>query len=192
MWPRVQIHGGTPLDVPVTFVTSEAQGDVHVFVTETFHRSVVELIATNFSRRIQQSVSVFHDVHRRKFRICPLPAGNSADATKYGMLILQCDSSERKEMPAEKEIVDEESPHRIPRPRNSWILYRQSKSRDLREKHPGSTASELSTIISELWKKETVEVKAFWKRMAKEEDRLHKERYPGYKYTTRKGEKKRS
>ncbi|KAG6004703.1 hypothetical protein E4U21_000858 [Claviceps maximensis] len=191
MRPRTQIQDGLAMDSPVTFVTSEVQGNVHVFVPETFHRSLVEMIANNFSRSVQQPVSVFHDSYRQKFRVCPLPFGAVVDTTSYGTLFFSCDVSNVKDSPAETSVVEpEDSVSHIPRPRNSWILYRQYKSRELRKDHSGITASELSTMISCLWKNETDEEKAFWQRMAQEEDRLHKEKYPGYKYTTKKNAEK--
>nr|BAD72606.2 MAT1-1-3 [Ephelis japonica] len=191
MRPRTQIYGSTIMDAPVTFVTSEVQGNIHIFVPETFHRSLVESIANNFSRRVQQPVSVFHDSYRQKFRFCPLPFGATVDITNYGTLFFSCDLTGSKELPVMTNVVEtEETSNHIPRPRNSWILYRQFKSRELRKDHQGITASELSTMISSLWKNETEEEKAFWQKMAQEEDRLHKEKYPGYKYTTKKNAEK--
>lgn len=112
------------------------------------------------------------------------------------------DSSGPKELKTQAKAAEpEDSSSHIPRPRNSWILYRQFKSRELRKDHPGITASELctclllqsiehvltllATLISNLWKNESDDEKAFWQRMAQEEDRMHKEKYPGYKYTTK-------
>ena len=89
----------------------------------------------------------------------------------------------------------------IPRPRNSWILYRQAMSKELSKQHPGTTASELckfhklplerkliskATMISKMWREAPQEERDIWQARAKEEDRLHKEMYPWYKYTTRK------
>nr|QDH06185.1 mating type A-1-3 HMG1/2 [Epichloe sp.]QDH06189.1 mating type A-1-3 HMG1/2 [Epichloe sp.]QDH06203.1 mating type A-1-3 HMG1/2 [Epichloe coenophiala]QDH06209.1 mating type A-1-3 HMG1/2 [Epichloe coenophiala]QDH83280.1 mating type A-1-3 HMG1/2 [Epichloe sp.] len=191
MRPRTQIYDGSSMDAPVTFVTSEVQGNVHVFVPETFHGNLVEVLAKNFSRLVQQPVSVFHDTYRQKFRICPLPFGAMVDTTKYGTPFFSCDLSDPKDVPADTSVVEsEDTSSHIPRPRNSWILYRQFKSRELRKDHSGITASELSTMISSLWKNETDEEKAFWQKMAQEEDRLHKEKYPGYKYTTKKNAEK--
>lgn len=47
-----------------------------------------------------------------------------------------------------------------------------------------------ATLISTLWKNESEEEKTFWQKMAQEEDRMHKEKYPGYKYTTKKNVEK--
>ncbi|KAG5929559.1 hypothetical protein E4U42_005483 [Claviceps africana] len=166
------------MDAPVNFVTSEAKA-------MSMFSSLRLLIGASWNRSVQQPVSVFHDSYRQKFRICPLPLGAVVDTTSYGTLFLSCDS------PAETSAVEaEDTASHIPRPRNSWILYRQFKSRELRKDHSGITASELSTMISSLWKNETDEEKAFWQRMAQEEDRLHKEKYPGYKYTTKKNTEK--
>ncbi|KAK2589559.1 slightly ste11-like protein [Conoideocrella luteorostrata] len=182
MKPRTQIQDGEVLDSPVTFVISEAQGDVHIFIPETYHGKMALEIAGNFSRLIQQPVSIFHDVHRQKLRICPIPPEATVDTTSYGALIFRCDSTASRDSSVEKNTAEaQDSPPRIPRPRNSWILYRQSKSQELRKGHVGITASELSTVIASLWKHEPREVKAFWQNMALEEDRLHKRKYPNYK-----------
>ncbi|KAK5998932.1 Mating-type M-specific polypeptide Mc [Cladobotryum mycophilum] len=175
----------TPPDIPMTFVRSEDQKDVHVFVPESFSLKLVQTIANNFSRRIQQPVKVFHDTYRQKFRLCPLPEGSTVDVSTY-------DLSEPK--PPQGVFTDwnseDESSKRAPRPRNRWILYRQHHSKALREEYPGITASELSKVISAMWKNEDETGKQFWLEMEEVEERRHKGLYPGYKYTTKKSAKK--
>jgi hypothetical protein len=51
--------------------------------------------------------------------------------------------------------------------------------------------TQLATLISNLWKNESDDEKAFWQKMAQEEDRMHKEKYPGYKYTTKRHAEKK-
>ncbi|KJK75532.1 hypothetical protein H634G_08896 [Metarhizium anisopliae BRIP 53293] len=175
------------LDTPVTFVTSEIQGNVHIFIPETFHRNLVEVIASNFRYKNSYFLLRFSILKKTAGEcssqyLCSMtPIDRSFESARFPQ-----DSSGPKELKTQaKAAQPEDSSSHIPRPRNSWILYRQFKSRELRKDHPGITASELSTLISNLWKNESDDEKAFWQRMAQEEDRMHKEKYPGYKYTTK-------
>nr|BAE93600.1 MAT1-1-3 [Tolypocladium inflatum] len=192
MRPRVQVPGPYgDVDTPVTFVTSEIQGNVHVFLPDTYEMVIVEAIAQNFSRRVQQPVKVFHDDWRQKYRLCPLPPGAQAITSTYGPCRFECDMSEPKvaETQATPAASDNSRAH-IPRPRNCWILYRQHKSEEYKEKFDNISASELSSAISRDWKAEPDSEKEIWRQKAQEEDRLHKEKYPGYKYTTKKSQGK--
>ncbi|KAL2150016.1 hypothetical protein VTH82DRAFT_7692 [Thermothelomyces myriococcoides] len=67
---------------------------------------------------------------------------------------------------------------RIRRPRNQFIIYRQWMSARIHASNPGLTAA----CISKTWRLEKPEVKAHFKALADEEDRIHKEKYPGYRY----------
>ncbi|RDA89029.1 hypothetical protein CP532_0653, partial [Ophiocordyceps camponoti-leonardi (nom. inval.)] len=72
----------------------------------------------------------------------------------------------------------------------SWILYRQHQSGVMKKRYPGITASEISTATSKMWRLESKDVRAYWKKQAQEEDRLHKEKYPNYKFTAKKSSPK--
>lgn len=52
--------------------------------------------------------------------------------------IIETQADEKQEEP-----VSDESEARIPRPRNSWILYRQEKSKAIVAENPGITAAEV-------------------------------------------------
>ncbi|KJZ79324.1 hypothetical protein HIM_01475 [Hirsutella minnesotensis 3608] len=191
MRPRAQKDGEEPLESPMTFVIGENHGDVHIFLPKSLDLKLVELIAQNFSRRVQQPVKVFLDDRRNNYRLCPFEIGVEANISTYGSFCFECDSS----IPNEAQITSQtnlppRSMTHIPRPRNSWILFRQQVAKRLRLQHPGITASELSTMISRMWKQLPKAEKAVWQQKAKEEDRLHKEKYPGYKYTTKRTPKK--
>ncbi|KAM4064852.1 HMG (high mobility group) box domain-containing protein [Hirsutella rhossiliensis] len=151
---------------------------------------LVETIANNFSRRVQQPVKVFHDDWREKYRLCPLPLGVQANDITYGSLCFECDSSEPlPEMNSKDDVVDGKTGH-IPRPRNKWILYRQYHAAIIKKEIGLITASEISTMISNMWRQASEAEKAIWQQKAEEEDRLHKEKYPDYKYTTKKSPSK--
>lgn len=73
----------------------------------------------------------------------------------------------------------------IPRPRNSWIIYRQDRTKDLRAQDPSLTASEISRIVSNLWRDELPQVRTYYQRLAADEAQAHRDRYPNYRYRAR-------
>nr|AAK83344.1 mating type protein MAT1-1-3 [Cryphonectria parasitica] len=72
---------------------------------------------------------------------------------------------------------------RVPRPRNSWILYRSEKSKLLHTERPGLKAVDISSLVSEMWAFEPEEVKQYYTHLAEIEARQHREKYPEYRYT---------
>lgn len=90
----------------------------------------------------------------------------------------------------------------IPRPRNSWIIYRQDRTKDLRAQDASLTASEIckyphsevsdfqltriiARIVSTLWRDEMPHVRAYYQQLAQEEAQAHREMYPNYRYRAR-------
>nr|AAC71053.1 mating type protein MAT-1-3 [Fusarium fujikuroi] len=136
------------------------------------------LSANYYSRRVQQPVRVFHDKARSKYRLCPIPEDESCEWYCSDILI---DQSTPVKVSEEDPTVGEGG-CRIPRPRNCWLLYRQSKSQEITRSVEGITASELSRVIGRMWDEETPEIQAYWYNMAMEEEFNHKQQYPGYKY----------
>ncbi|KAL7790731.1 MAT1-1-3 [Trichoderma ceciliae] len=181
----------TLLDVPMTFVRCEAQKDVHVFIPEAFDLDLVTTVAENFSRMVQQPVRVFHDELLQKFRLCPFPEGSTGNTSSYGIFYFLCDKSEPRTDVETASCDNGHEGNRIPRPRNSWILYRQYFSGEFTKTYPGITASELSTLISTKWKNEPPCEKRFWNYLAEQEERNHKQKYPDYKYRVRKSQAKK-
>ncbi|KAL7938283.1 MAT1-1-3 [Trichoderma chlorosporum] len=179
---------GTLPDVPITFVRCDSQKNVHVFIPEAFDLDLVTTIAENFSRKVQQPIRVFHDEMLQKFRLCPIPEGSTVNTSSYGVFYFLCDKSEPRSDVSSKD--GRETSH-IPRPRNSWILYRQFFSGEFTKCYPGITASELSTLISTKWKSEPPHEKKFWNDLAEQEKRNHRQRYPDYKYRVRKPQAKK-
>ncbi|KAG5652544.1 hypothetical protein H0H81_004605 [Sphagnurus paluster] len=78
-------------------------------------------------------------------------------------------------------------PRRIPRPPNSFILYRKAMSQALPPSPIGTkrTQGETSRIIAQMWKNETPEVKADFERLAQMKKMEHEYMYPGYRYRPR-------
>ncbi|OIW30585.1 hypothetical protein CONLIGDRAFT_713191 [Coniochaeta ligniaria NRRL 30616] len=73
----------------------------------------------------------------------------------------------------------------IPRPRNSWIIYRSDKTRELRDMNPSLTASDISRITSRLWAEELDHIKVEYQQRAQEEANQHTAMYPNYRYRAR-------
>ncbi|KAH7185334.1 high mobility group box domain-containing protein [Fusarium flagelliforme] len=170
-------------EVPITFVYSQSQNDIHAFLPEDASMRFVNHVADNLSRRVQQPVKVFHDEARRKYRLCPIPRDIFANTSTYGRYCFSRDQSTPAKVSTKDSTVGEEG-QRIPRPRNRWMLYRQAKSLQIIAQNEGLTAGELSRIISTMWDNETPETQAYWHRLADQEDANHKRLYPGYKYST--------
>ena len=84
-------------------------------------------------------------------------------------------------------------PVKPPRPPNSWILYRaymmkNLQPRDSRERR--LSQSEMSSLISSMWKVATAETKREFEELAERLKLEHQVKYPGYKYQPRKKEEK--
>jgi hypothetical protein len=75
-----------------------------------------------------------------------------------------------------------QSTKKIPRPPNSWILFRRDKSKELREANPNMSTGEVSIEAARQWKVLSDEDKGFYQEMAKQAALQHKIQYPDYVY----------
>ncbi|KAF5327294.1 hypothetical protein D9619_003917 [Psilocybe cf. subviscida] len=73
-----------------------------------------------------------------------------------------------------------DEPH-IPRPPNSFILFRQEYCRHYNRKGKRLTKN-VSQAASEVWKSLSSAEKKYWQSLADEAKRAHREMYPGYKF----------
>lgn len=99
-------------------------------------------------------------------------------------------------------------PGSIPRPPNSWILYRSVRSKEhvgersewlhgcptpppapmpnpacYKKCGPGTTVMNMSKMLADMWKRETRESKDYWRALAELKSKEHQEKYPNYRYT---------
>ncbi|KAK9710846.1 hypothetical protein K7432_008196 [Basidiobolus ranarum] len=84
------------------------------------------------------------------------------------------------------------SPKRIPRPNNSFMTYRKDKQKSNLDAHPGINNKEVSKIVGEMWRNESEDIKEFYRKKAEQGKRDHALKYPGYKYTPRKRQRRAS
>ncbi|RKO98919.1 hypothetical protein CXG81DRAFT_6960, partial [Caulochytrium protostelioides] len=75
----------------------------------------------------------------------------------------------------------------VPRPRNSWIIYRQHRHQILRAESlfADMHTSELSQVISELWRQEPEAVRQHFRSLAEVEKADHAGLFPDYVYQRR-------
>ncbi|KAG0046932.1 hypothetical protein BGZ89_005113, partial [Linnemannia elongata] len=69
-------------------------------------------------------------------------------------------------------------PFKIPRPANSFMLYRAENGK----KFPGLVATELSAKLGEAWRREPQDVRDRYDEMAEQAKRDHALKYPDYKF----------
>ncbi|KAF2241307.1 hypothetical protein BU26DRAFT_440902 [Trematosphaeria pertusa] len=79
-----------------------------------------------------------------------------------------------------------------PRPMNCWMLYRDTKHKELKDANPHLTVQAISILCSKFWKTLPATEKDEWRVKAKQAKEEHQRTYPDYKYTPRKpGQKKK-
>ncbi|KAJ5669989.1 uncharacterized protein N7477_005352 [Penicillium maclennaniae] len=71
---------------------------------------------------------------------------------------------------------------KIPRPRNSFILYRQHYQAAVVHQNPGLSNPDISKIIGRQWKALSDEEREKWNALAREEKDRHQQQYPDYRY----------
>ncbi|KAG0240635.1 hypothetical protein BGX31_001822 [Mortierella sp. GBA43] len=71
------------------------------------------------------------------------------------------------------------SPKKIPRPPNSFLIYRKEHAKA----YKGLVATELSSKLAEAWNNETPECRAHYARLAEKAKKEHAIKYPNYKFT---------
>ncbi|KAG9230090.1 hypothetical protein BJ875DRAFT_385901 [Amylocarpus encephaloides] len=112
----------------------------------------------------------------------PMPGAVSSTSTSSTSISMpQLFAPARVVLAAQRKSTPASAQARIPKQRNSWILYRQSKHHIVARQYPEKNTGEISTVISAMWKNETTNVKAFWRKKAEDEKASHLARYPGYR-----------
>ncbi|KAG0017667.1 Casanova [Podila clonocystis] len=92
-------------------------------------------------------------------------------------------------IPDVPELEPQDPPKRIPRPPNSFMIYRREKATE----HTGLIAAELSTKLAKAWRNETPETRAHYASLADHAKAEHTLQYPNYKFTpARRGTGKRA
>ncbi|RYP93145.1 hypothetical protein DL770_000719 [Monosporascus sp. CRB-9-2] len=82
-------------------------------------------------------------------------------------------------------VGEEEHP---PRPINSWTLFRQARYAATKAANPKlKTNGDVSKALGTEWAKLPDPEKDYWTNLAEEAKRLHKLRYPKYKYRSQRG-----
>lgn len=87
----------------------------------------------------------------------------------------------------EKFIPAPEVEVRLPRPQNSWILFRAQKLRDFKHSDPSFRAPQgvISKVVADLWRNASPETKRVYSELAEQKRVEHATMYPAYKFKAR-------
>ncbi|KPM39103.1 hypothetical protein AK830_g7439 [Neonectria ditissima] len=174
-----------PHRIPFVFVTSPDDGEVHLFVPDTFDcRYVYRVVAFNFSKIVRQPVKCYHDYNRQKYRIAPIGFDTLSNAEYLGEYCFTLDyAANVRSQGREPTLVDVSPKYTDVQPeQKAWILYRATKCHEVAIQYPEMTPAEISTTISNMWINEPPVLKTYWQTMAEEEDRKHTANYSGNHY----------
>lgn len=78
----------------------------------------------------------------------------------------------------------------IPRPKNSFIIFRNDYSARIKVQYSNMTVGKISGIVSQAWKIQPTSVLQFFEILSMVSYQRHKAMYPDYKYAPQKKEKK--
>ncbi|ROW07149.1 hypothetical protein VPNG_07390 [Cytospora leucostoma] len=194
--------------MPKVSIVRDNEGRNVVFLEASFAHN---LVVTQYGPRYQKyvvkggPVTIHHDAQLGMFRLSPMILKDGLNPPRYqhiadlpeGMCYSDEESGEECGNESEDEAVEDldvddgassdsrtpiQPTVKIPRPPNSWILYRKDKSKELRQANPAMSTGEISTEASRQWKVEKPGIKDYYQALADEAARLHKIKYPDYRY----------
>ncbi|RDW94121.1 HMG-box domain-containing protein [Aspergillus mulundensis] len=94
--------------------------------------------------------------------------------------------------PIEERLIEvQKKDGKIPRPMNSFMLYRSAYAERVKEFFRQQNHQVVSSASGVSWNKETPEIRAKYERLAVIEKRNHLKAHPGYKFTPTKDKRKR-
>ena len=99
--------------------------------------------------------------------------------------------SNTSSLPSSSVDTEAQKPH-IPRPPNSFMLYRKSQLEQMKA-HPDLKAlkqSDLSKYFGDKWKNEPRDVKDYWGEEAEKAKKKHNQLYPDYRFAPRRKKRK--
>ncbi|CAH0019667.1 unnamed protein product [Clonostachys rhizophaga] len=104
---------------------------------------------------------------------------------KAGNLKINTDAGLEEDASPENAICVCTPAQKVPRPPNSFMLYRAQMQAQISAESRGLSNPQISRILGDRWANEPEEEKAKWRSLAQEENRRHRLQYPGYKYQPR-------
>lgn len=142
-------------------------------------------------------MNVVWDVSINCVRMIPLPE----DESELNVQTFHTLSKEVHQAVYQGDSRMPETSPKIPRPPNSFILYRQSRHKEVTAANPGVPNTEIcklakrhtkqainkfkARIIAQMWRQETEQVRAHWTEMADRLRQQHVNEHPDYRYSPR-------
>ncbi|KAJ5710807.1 mating-type HMG-box protein MAT1-2 [Penicillium malachiteum] len=150
-------------------------------------RANVAKLATRLSMLIKRAVQVLDDPTIQAVRL--LPIFENAQALDW----VKLDHIARQVKEAVS-VGQVERPRagKIPRPMNSWILYRQHHHRAVAEANPDMPNTEISKVIAAQWHDEPVETRDEWRELSQKMKAEHERAHPDYQYSPRRPGERRT
>ncbi|KAJ5110902.1 hypothetical protein N7532_001437 [Penicillium argentinense] len=146
--------------------------------------SNVELLRSRYELLIDRPIRSTYDAQYDIVRLIP-SIGGQRPGVQLDAWAQWHISTNLSEAAQEMNLFNDNVKQKIPRPPNSFILYRRDNHRTTTAAHPNLPNTQISRIIATKWKKESDHVKAAYREkalMAKEE---HLRKHPDYQYSPR-------
>ncbi|KAG0273629.1 Casanova [Linnemannia exigua] len=115
---------------------------------------------------------VFHDSSRN------VGSANNKDGGDEQYMELDQQSTDQPKAITSRTARTASKPFKIPRPPNSFMLYRAENGK----KYPGLVATELSAKLGEAWRKEPQDIRDRYEELAEQAKWDHALKYPNYKF----------
>ncbi|TAQ90053.1 hypothetical protein B7494_g1591 [Chlorociboria aeruginascens] len=173
-------------------------------------------ILERISMTIGQDVYLHYDLETTLYRVGPIVDNDDIEQIKYSQLIckqvadpdffcypvhhhegvglslkycsatdLLVNATSAQEASGSSYLSTEKS-SKVPKPKNMWIIYRQHKHSQVLAENPGMHTSDISKIISRMWRDEPAEVRNHYQKLAEEDKSSHKRKHPDYRCSPRK------
>ncbi|KAJ6032292.1 mating-type HMG-box protein MAT1-2 [Penicillium herquei] len=152
-------------------------------------RANVSKLANRLSVLIGCAIQLVADPTIQALRLMPVSNSNgpALDWAKLNHIATQV-----KEAVAVGQVECPDRAGKIPRPMNSWILYRQHYHRAVSEANPNLPNTEISKIIAAQWRGEPDATRLEWQELSEKMKAEHARAHPDYQYSPRRPGEKRT
>ncbi|KAJ5738332.1 hypothetical protein N7493_001487 [Penicillium malachiteum] len=149
----------------------------------------VAKLAKRLSMYIGGTVQLVEDPTIQAVRLMPIFNTNAAalDWVKLDHIATQV-----REAVSVGQVEAPARPGKIPRPMNSWILYRQHHHRAVSDANPNLPNTEISKIIAAQWRDEPDATRLEWRELSEKMKAEHARAHPDYQYSPRRPGEKRT
>ncbi|KAJ5726403.1 uncharacterized protein N7483_007760 [Penicillium malachiteum] len=154
-------------------------------------RANVTKLANRLSVLTGRAIRIATDTTIQALRLMPLSDSNSTAET-LNWDKLNHIAQQVKEAVSVGQVEGPGQSEKIPRPMNSWILYRQHHHHAVSEANPSLPNTEISKIIAAQWRDEPAATRLEWQELSEQMKADHARAHPDYQYSPRRPGEKRT